>query len=213
LGFSQEDLIFSSSISKDTIGFFDVLTVTVEFNNSKADIIKPDFKDFERTFRGGTMNSKKELITFISNLVKKECEEAIQEALSEVQELCRDIIKEELTEGELLKNVTKNLMEGLLPSLGVISNSTSSSKNEITSENRKKQNSVIFDAASTASKKKTSEVTELLKETSKKMFNDVDVFEDITPIKDEQNVFTEGFEYDDALVLYLVHVSTRISNS
>ena len=47
LSFSQEDLIVSSSISKDTIGFFDVLTVTLEFNNSKADIIKPDFKDFE----------------------------------------------------------------------------------------------------------------------------------------------------------------------
>lgn len=47
LSFSQEDLIVSSSISKDTIGFFDVLTFTLEFNNSKADIIKPDFKDFE----------------------------------------------------------------------------------------------------------------------------------------------------------------------
>lgn len=47
LSFSQEDLIVSSSISKDTIGFFDVLTVTIEYNNRKADLIDPVFKDFE----------------------------------------------------------------------------------------------------------------------------------------------------------------------
>lgn len=47
LGFSQDDLIVSSSISKDTIGFFDVLTVTLEFNNSKANLVDTVFKDFE----------------------------------------------------------------------------------------------------------------------------------------------------------------------
>lgn len=47
LGFSQDDLIVSSSISKDTIGFFDVLTFTIEFNNRNADLINPVFKDFE----------------------------------------------------------------------------------------------------------------------------------------------------------------------
>lgn len=48
LGFSQDDLIVSSSISKDTIGFFDVLTFTIEYNNRKADLIDPVFKDFEK---------------------------------------------------------------------------------------------------------------------------------------------------------------------
>lgn len=48
LGFSQEDFIISSSISKDTIGFFDVLTFTIEYNNRKADLIDPVFKDFEK---------------------------------------------------------------------------------------------------------------------------------------------------------------------
>ena len=47
LGFSQDELIVSSSISKDTIGFFDVLTFTIEFNNRNADLINPVFKDFE----------------------------------------------------------------------------------------------------------------------------------------------------------------------
>lgn len=47
LSFSQDDLIISSSISKDTIGFFDVLTLTLEFNNTKANLIDPVFKDFE----------------------------------------------------------------------------------------------------------------------------------------------------------------------
>ena len=47
MGFSQDDLIVSSSISKDTIGFFDVLTFTIEFNNRNADLINPVFKDFE----------------------------------------------------------------------------------------------------------------------------------------------------------------------
>ena len=47
LSFSQDDLIVSSSISKDTIGFFDVLTFTIEFNNRNADLINPVFKDFE----------------------------------------------------------------------------------------------------------------------------------------------------------------------
>lgn len=45
--FSQKDLTVQTKISNDTIGFFDVLIVHFEANNSEAEFKAPNFKDFE----------------------------------------------------------------------------------------------------------------------------------------------------------------------
>jgi hypothetical protein len=45
--FSQKDLTVQTKISNDTIGFFDVLIVNFEANNSEAEFKAPNFKDFE----------------------------------------------------------------------------------------------------------------------------------------------------------------------
>lgn len=67
--FSQEDLTVLTKISKDTIGFFDILTVNFEANNFEAELKEPTFKDFEiyidkgisvsQAYQNGIQTSKK----------------------------------------------------------------------------------------------------------------------------------------------------------
>lgn len=47
LGFSQKEFVVSASVLKDTVGYYDVVTVRFECNNNEASFREPVFADFK----------------------------------------------------------------------------------------------------------------------------------------------------------------------
>lgn len=56
LSYSQDELVVISSVSKDSIGFFDVIEINYEANSNEADFIEPKFNDFE-IYKGKTTST------------------------------------------------------------------------------------------------------------------------------------------------------------